>query len=106
MTPHLPCRRPFSKRCLRSTRSLTLCGAPEEEWRRRLDEARRPIEVKRMEHEAELEQLSAEWDHLTDGAGRSPGQKNVLAALRDRMLERNYIANLLSSIDQELSRGT
>jgi molecular chaperone HscB len=69
-------------------------GAPAEAWKRRLERARQPIEAKRIEHEAQLEELSARWD--------ATGDRTVLEALRDRVLERNYIMNLLTGIEREL----
>src|SRR5712691_2090425 len=66
-------------------RDLRSGGAPPEEWQARLERARRPIEAKRVEHEAQLQELAAKWD-----AGGGPG---VLTALRDRYLERSYIHN-------------
>ena len=74
-------------------RDLRDGGAPEADWHARLERARQPIEAKRAAHEAELEALSATWD-----AGGGP---EVLAALRDRFLERNYIQNLLESIERQ-----
>jgi molecular chaperone HscB len=74
-------------------RDLRASGAPPEQWQARLERARRPIEAKRVEHEAELEALSAKWD-----AGGGP---EILQALRDRFLERSYIHNLLEGIERE-----
>jgi len=74
-------------------------GAPAEAWRARLERARQPIEAKRVQHEAQLQELAARWD-----AGESDGDRRaILEALRDRFLERNYIANLLAGIERELS---
>jgi molecular chaperone HscB len=70
-------------------------GAPAEAWKSRLERARQPIEAKRIEHEAQLEELSARWD--------ATGDRAVLEALRDRILERNYIMNLLAGIERELN---
>ena len=70
-------------------------GAPAEAWKGRLERARQPIEAKRVEHEAQLEELSARWD--------TTGDRAVLEALRDRILERNYITNLLAGIERELN---
>ena len=87
---------------LEAVRSLREEGVPPDEWRGRLEQARGPIETKRAQHERELEALSAEWDGLVDvGAGRSE-RVRVLNALRERMLERNYIQNLLAGIEREL----
>jgi hypothetical protein len=59
----------------------------------RLAAARKPIERRRDEHERRLQQLSTEWDERQERA--------TLEALRERMLERNYINNLLATIDRE-----
>jgi molecular chaperone HscB len=68
--------------------------------RERLESARKPIDLKREEHEREVEALSARWDQQF--AAASPAEKRAtLEALRERLLERNYINNLLASIDRE-----
>jgi molecular chaperone HscB len=74
-------------------RELRESGEDPDGLRGRLEEARRPIEQKRDEHERELQELSARWDASQDRA--------TLEALRERMLERNYINNLLATIDRE-----
>jgi molecular chaperone HscB len=74
-------------------RDLRAAGAPAAEWQARLERARQPIEAKRVEHEAQLQDLAAKWD-----AGGGP---EVLTALRDRFLERSYIHNLLEGIGRE-----
>ena len=74
-------------------RDLRGSGAPAADWQARLERARQPIEAKRIQHEAELEALSAQWD-----AG---GGAEVLEALQGRFLERNYIHNLLEGIARE-----
>ena len=84
---------------LDEVREMRAAGAPEEQWRARLDRAAAPIEQKRSEHEAELRQLSERWDGLADDD--KAGRVGVLAALRERMLERNYITNLLATIERE-----
>ena len=67
--------------------------------RERLESARKPIDLKREEHEREVEALSARWDQQS---AASPAEKRAtLDALRERLLERNYINNLLASIDRE-----
>ena len=77
-------------------RELREGGEDAETLGQRLAAARRPIEQKRDAHERELQELSARWDAQQDRA--------TLEALRDRMLERNYINNLLASIDS-VARG-
>ncbi|HET7033628.1 MAG TPA: Fe-S protein assembly co-chaperone HscB [Casimicrobiaceae bacterium] len=67
--------------------------------RERLESARKPIDLKREEHEREVEALSVRWDQQ---AAASPAEKRAtLDALRERLLERNYINNLLATIDRE-----
>ena len=70
-------------------------GAAPDVWKGRLERARLPIEAKRAEHEAQLQELSARWD--------ATGDRAVLESLRDRILERNYITNLLAGIERELN---
>jgi molecular chaperone HscB len=75
-------------------------GADPAMLRERLESARKPIDLKREEHEREVEALSARWDQQFAEAG--PAEKRTtLEALRERLLERNYINNLLATIDRE-----
>ncbi len=70
-------------------------GADAASLQARLAAARQPIEQKRDAHERELRELGARWDAEQDRA--------TLEALRERMLERNYINNLLATIDREMN---
>ncbi len=88
---------------LEDVRAMRSGGAPAEAWRARLDRARAPIEAKRAAHEARLADLSARWDELADRGAPAAERRPVLEALRDVMLERNYIANLLAGIEKEAS---
>jgi molecular chaperone HscB len=88
---------------LDAVRELRARGAAAEEWKGRLQTAREPIERKRVEHEAQLETLSGKWDALVDAAAPEADRREVLQALRERMLERNYIQNLLAGIERELA---
>jgi molecular chaperone HscB len=78
-------------------------GASAEDLTGRLERARKPIEEKRTEHEAELQELAARWDALVDRSGADAERRQVLDALRGRFLERSYINNLLAGIERELS---
>jgi len=82
-------------------------GADPSELRARLASARQPIEAKRAEHERLTEELCATWDALPDAAPGSASasveRQAVLTALRERLLERNYINNLLATIEKELA---
>jgi len=64
----------------------------------RLAAARAPIERKRAEHEGRLSALSAHFDTL---AGDAPDRARTLEDLRELLLERQYIANLMAAIDRE-----
>lgn len=80
-------------------RELRETGADAEELRTRLAEARKPIDAKREEHERELQRLSAVWDSQSEAAASE--RRSTLEALRERLLERNYITNLLATIERE-----
>ena len=80
------------------------CGASEDAWKARLELARAPIERKRAAHEAALEELSATWDALVEASAGETERRHVLDELRERILERNYINNLLAGIERELAQ--
>jgi len=88
---------------LDEVREMRAQGAPEDHVRSRVERARQPIEAKRAAHEDELQRLSAQWDALVDACAGQSERRGVLAALRERMLERNYISNLLAGIERELT---
>jgi molecular chaperone HscB len=70
----------------------------------RLQAAKAPIDRKREEHERQIEELSVRWDSQLETA--SPGERRAtLEALRERLLERNYINNLLATIEREAAHG-
>ena len=80
-------------------RELRESGAEPDALRARLEKARAPIDVKRDEHERQLQELSARWDSQQNAP---PADKRAtLEALRERLLERNYINNLLATIERE-----
>jgi molecular chaperone HscB len=85
-------------------RELREGGATAEQLKPRLEQARQPIETKRAEHEAQLEELSRKWDALVDAAASNGERRVVLDELRGRFLERNYINNLLAEIERELNQ--
>jgi len=87
---------------LDEVRERRASGAPADEWKGRLERARQPIDAKRAAHEAQVQELSARWDALVDAGANESERRDVLNALRDRVLERNYINNLLAGIQREL----
>ena len=89
---------------LDEVRDLRASGAAFDVWRAKLERARKPIDAKQAAHEAELEDLSARWDALgTDCGADGCEREAILSALRDCVLERNYISNLLEGIERELN---
>jgi molecular chaperone HscB len=80
-------------------RELRESGADHAGLRGRLDAARQPIDRKREEHEARLAELAALWDSQEQASAQD--RRATLEALRERLLERNYINNLLATIDRE-----
>jgi molecular chaperone HscB len=70
-------------------------GTSAEALKARLEHARKPVEDKRDAHERDLKDLAARWD--------ATGDRRTLEALRERILERNYINNLLAGIERELN---
>ena len=84
-------------------RELRAGGAPPETWKPRLERARLPIEAKRTAHERQLQELFDRWDALVDADAPAAERQSALEALRERVLERNYINNLLAGIERELN---
>ena len=84
-------------------RDLRASGTPADQLKSRLENARGPIEAKRASHEAQLEDLFAKWDALADRGAPDAERRPALEALRERVLERNYINNLLAGIEKEMA---
>jgi len=84
-------------------RDMRASGTPADQLKARLEHARRPIDAKRAAHESQLEALSAQWDALVDRNAPAGERRAVLEALRERVLERNYINNLLATIEREMA---
>lgn len=84
-------------------RELRESGADPSTLRTRLDRARAPIERRRAGHEQELDELSGRWDALPEDAPADL-RRPALEALRERLLERNYISNLIATIEREASQ--
>ena len=82
-------------------RELRESGTDPDALRARLERARAPIEAKREEHERQLQELSERWDSQENAP--APEKRATLDALRERLLERNYINNLLASIEREMA---
>jgi molecular chaperone HscB len=83
-------------------RELRESGADPATLQARLEAARTPIERRRDAHEQQMSELSARWDALLERAPAAE-QRTALDALRERLLERNYINNLLATIEREVA---
>ena len=84
-------------------RDARASGTSADALKARLESARGPIEQKRASHEAQVEDLAHQWDALVDRDAPVADRRPVLEALRERVLERNYINNLLAGIEREIS---
>ena len=82
-------------------RELREAGADLEKLTTRLEKARAPIDARRDEHERQLQELSARWDSQENASAAE--KRATLDALRERLLERNYINNLLATIEREVA---
>ena len=76
-------------------------GADPARLRARLEAARAPIDRKREQHEQQLSELSARWD-AQEGAPVVE-RRRTLEELRERLLERNYLNNLIATIEREIA---
>ena len=82
-------------------RELREAGGDGGEIRTRLNRARAPIERKRDEHERRIQELSARYDSQTDSPAAD--RKTTLEQLREQLLERKYIDNLIATIEREVA---
>ncbi len=80
-------------------RQAGTAGTAAPELRARLERARRPIERKQAENQADLEALAARWDRGIDAGMPPDARRLILSALAERLLERNYITNLLATLE-------
>ena len=84
-------------------RELRAGGAPADDWQARLERARGSrSRRKRAEHEAQLRGAVGALGRARRRRRADAERRDVLEALRERLLERNYINNLLAGIEREL----
>jgi molecular chaperone HscB len=76
-------------------------GGDPQALRARLESARKPIDSRSAEHQRQLEALMATWDGQETASAAQ--KRATLDALRERLLERNYINNLLATIEREVA---
>ena len=84
-------------------RDMRASGEAADALKTRLERARKPIDEKRAANEAQLDELFAKWDALLERGAPDAERRPVLEALRQRVLERNYITNLLAGIEREMN---
>ena len=87
----------------RDSRSLREGGAPAEQWKQRLERRGSRSRRSATSTKRSSQELSAQWDAAVDGGAPDAERRAVLEALRERLLERNYISNLLAGIERELN---
>lgn len=83
-------------------RELREAGTPAAQLQARLAAAREPIEARREQHEQRMLALGERWDRRS---GDDAERREILGALREQLLERNYITNLLATIEREAAHG-
>jgi molecular chaperone HscB len=79
-------------------RELRESGTPAAQLQARLTAAKAPIDARREQHEQRVQALSERWDRRS---GDDAERREILEALREQLLERNYISNLLHTIERE-----
>jgi molecular chaperone HscB len=77
-------------------------GGAHQGLRDRLARAAAPIREKQRTHEMALEGLLDAWDGLSEAS--TEARRATLEALREQMVERHYITNLLATLDRERTR--
>jgi molecular chaperone HscB len=84
-------------------RELRESGGDETQLKQRLDAARAPIQRKRDDHERRIQELSDRYDSQAAASGAE--RRTTLEALREQLLERKYIDNLIATIEREQRVG-
>ena len=79
---------------LQEIREFREAGGDSSKVQVRLEATRDQIKSKQDSHEKQLFDLSLEWDERQ--------KRGILETLRECLLERNYLRNLLTTIDKEL----
>jgi molecular chaperone HscB len=76
-------------------------GAPAGELKTRLAAVAAPVAERRAEHDRRLADLSRQWDAQLDADAPAAERRKTLEALRDLLLERTYVDNLLATLERE-----
>jgi molecular chaperone HscB len=76
-------------------------GTPAGELKSRLAAVAVPISERRAEHDRRLADLSRQWDAQLDADATPAERRKTLEALRELLLERTYVDNLLAALERE-----
>ena len=76
-------------------------GAPAGEVRARLSRVRTPLAARRTEHARRLDELSRQWDDQVDAGVPVAERRRTLEGLRELLLERTYVDNLMTTLERE-----
>ena len=69
-----------------------------------LESARQPIDQRRAAHERQLQELAVRWDRQVEQGAPAAERRATLEEMRARLLERNYINNLLATLQREMEQ--
>jgi molecular chaperone HscB len=86
---------------LDAIRAAREAGAPAGALRARLAAVSDPLVVRRAEHDRRLDELSRQWDEQLEAGVPPPECRKTLEALRELLLERTYVDNLVAALDRE-----
>jgi molecular chaperone HscB len=91
---------------LDAIRAAREAGAPAEGLRARLDAARRPIEAHAAAHQRRFEDAMVQWDALVDRNAPAQERRPVLETLKQLLLEKSYLDNLIAAVQKETGSET
>jgi hypothetical protein len=78
-------------------------GGPIGALRSRLAAVAAPLSRRRVEHERRLDELCRRWDEALDAGVPPAERRKTLEALRELLLERTYVDNLVAALEREES---
>jgi len=82
-------------------RAAREAGQPAGELRSRLAAVGGPLGERRAEHERRLDELCRRWDEQVDAGVPLAERRKTLEALRELLLERTYVDNLMAALERE-----
>jgi len=86
---------------LDEVRAARESGAPASGLRARLAQVRAPLAARRADQERRLDELSREWDAQVDAGTPAAERRPTLERLRELILERTYVDNLVATLERE-----